>query len=70
MIAYKSYNIEEEITESEKAIGEFGGKIEKISEILLPNTDILRKLVIIEKISQTPTKYPRGLNKPKLQPIE
>ena len=70
MIAYKSYNIDEELAESEKAIKEFGGKIEKISEILLPNTDILRKLVIIEKISQTPLKYPRGLNKPKLQPIQ
>ena len=70
MIAYKSYNIDDELLESEKAIKEFGGKIEEIKEIQLPNTDIVRKLVIINKESLTPKKYPRGLNKPKLQPIQ
>lgn len=70
MIAYKSFNIDDELIESEKAIKEFGGNIDEIKEIQLPNTDIIRKLVIIKKERQTPSKYPRGLNKPKLQPIQ
>ena len=70
MIAYKSYEIEEEVGTSLKAIKELGGEIEEIKEITLPNTDITRKLVFIKKIKPTPKKYPRGLNKPKLTPIQ
>ena len=68
-IAYKSKDIDEELKNSEKAIEILGGKIEEIKEIEIPDTDILRKLVFIKKIRQTPNKYPRGKNLPKTKPL-
>ena len=68
-IAYKSKDIDEELKNSEKAIEILGGKIEEVKEISIPNTDIVRKLVFIKKIKQTPNKYPRGKNLPKTKPL-
>lgn len=68
-IAYKSENVEEEIENSKKAINILGGKIKYIRNILIPNTEIVRKLVIIEKIGNTSKKYPRKAGKPSKNPI-
>lgn len=69
LVAYKASNIDEEITAAKHAIKILGGKISRVVEKQLPTTDIIRKFVIIEKISDTPLIYPRGQNKPKLQPL-
>ena len=55
--ALKSVN--EDVNAAEKAVKILGGKIDKIKDYELPNGDG-RRLVIIKKISQTPTKYPRN----------
>lgn len=55
--ALKSVN--EDIISAEKAITILGGKVEKIDDFYLPNGD-KRRLVMIKKVSQTPTKYPRS----------
>ncbi len=68
-IAYKSKDIDEELKNSEKAIEILGGKIEDVKEIEIPETDIVRKLVFIKKIKETPNKYPRGKNLPKTKPL-
>ena len=44
---------------SENAIKTLGGKIEEIRDYTLPNGD-KRRLILVRKISQTPTKYPRN----------
>ncbi len=56
-IALKSTN--EDIKSAEKAIDVLGGKIEKTFDYTLTNGDG-RRLVIIKKVRQTPTKYPRN----------
>jgi 16S rRNA (guanine527-N7)-methyltransferase len=55
--ALKSVN--EDISAAESAIKKLGGEIEKILDYKLPNGDD-RRLVMVKKISQTPTKYPRN----------
>lgn len=55
--ALKSVN--EDISAAEKAVKVLGGKIERVTDYKLPNGDD-RRLVIIRKISDTPTKYPRS----------
>ncbi len=67
--AYKSDNISQEITNSDKAIRELGGKIKEIREISIPGADIIRKIVIIEKIETTKAKYPRKAGKPSKDPL-
>lgn len=66
--ALKGYEIEEELEEAKKAIRLLGGKIEAVQKFVLPG-DNKRAIVIIKKISQTPTKYPRISAKIKKQPL-
>lgn len=56
-IALKSVN--EDISAAEKAFGTLGGRLEKTLDYKLPNGDG-RRLAVVRKISQTPTKYPRN----------
>lgn len=56
-IALKSVN--EDIESADGAVGKLGGKIELIKDYIIPNGDS-RRLVLVKKISQTPTKYPRS----------
>ena len=58
-ICMKANDMEEEIEEAKKAIKILGGKIEKVEEITLANTDIKRTLIIIRKEKNTPKTYPR-----------
>lgn len=55
--ALKSVN--EDIGAAENSLKQLGGKLGKSLDYKLPNGDS-RRLVIIKKISQTPTKYPRS----------
>ncbi|MDP4091934.1 MAG: 16S rRNA (guanine(527)-N(7))-methyltransferase RsmG [Bacillota bacterium] len=67
-IAMKGNNIEE--TEaSEKALNVLGGEIEEIGETILPFGDMKRNIIIIRKLRQTPTKYPRKAGKPSKEPL-
>ncbi len=58
-ICMKGSNVKEEIGNSKKALEILGGRIEKIEEIVLPNSDIRRNIIIVRKINVTPSKYPR-----------
>lgn len=68
-ISYKGGNIEAEVLESKKAICVLGGNIKKIDNFRLPETDMQRNLILIEKLMKTPKKYPRTTGKPKREPL-
>lgn len=68
-ISYKSEKIEEESLAAEKAIHILGGKVADRIEFMLPDCDIYRNLVVIEKIKETPKKYPRKAGLPGKEPL-
>ncbi len=68
-ICMKGSNIREEIEQSEKAISVLGGKIEKVDEFRLPDSDMARSIIIVRKIVNTPEKYPRKAGTPNKEPI-
>lgn len=79
-VSYKSENItktsvklkEGEVNEMEaakKAISVLGGKVKEQIEFYLPQTDIYRNLVVIDKIKVTPKKYPRKAGLPSKEPL-
>ena len=68
-VPYKSGEIKEELQEAKFAIRELGAEYRKTYEYQLPNSDIERTLIQIEKLKQTPKKYPRGGGKPLKQPL-
>ncbi len=61
-LAFKGGDILEEVEKSKGAIDILGGKIEKIYEYDLTK-DYKRSLVVIKKVSQTNTRYPRKYSK-------
>ena len=65
-VALKSIN--EDVKSAEKAISMLGGEIEKIEDYNISNGDS-RRLVVVRKISHTPTKYPRNPSMIKKKPL-
>lgn len=68
-ICMKGSNIVEELENSKNAISILGGEIENIDKLTLPGTDIVRNIIVINKVSITPVKYPRKAGTPTKEPI-
>ena len=68
-VAYKSSNVKEEVEKSENAIKILGGQIREEITFTLPDTEICRTLLRIEKVFDTPEKYPRRAGKPEKKPL-
>lgn len=66
-IAYKG-DCDTEISEAKRAIEVLGGRIKEILRYEVENCG-KRTLIIVEKIKNTPQKYPRGLGKERKSPI-
>lgn len=67
-IAYKG-DSGDEVKEAEKAIKTLGGEVENIIEYELPSGYGKRSLIVIKKIKNTPSAYPRGLGKERKNPL-
>ncbi len=68
-IAYKSDEISMELDNSANAVSILGGKLKEKVSFTLPDSDIQRTLVIIDKLKNTPKKYPRQAGKPNKEPL-
>ena len=67
-IAYKGPEPEEEIDQSQRALILLGGKIKKVKKITLRGGEG-RSLVIVKKLSSTPSPYPRRPGRPAKRPL-
>ena len=61
--AYKGPASGTEKPEAEAVIAALGGALRNDFEYVIPGTDISHRLVIIDKVSKTPDKYPRKFSK-------
>lgn len=62
-ISLKGAQYEDELAEGEKALQILGGKIAEVRPVHLPGLDDVRAVLYIEKVKESPKKYPR---KPKM----
>lgn len=69
-VSYKSEKLSEELTASKNAIFLLGGKISKTEKFMLPNSDIYRNLICIDKVAATSKKYPRKAGIPTKEPLK
>ena len=69
-ICQKGPKLIEEIKDAQKAIKILGGKVVEQIKIELPFSDRDHHILVIEKIKQTPIKYPRKAGKPSKNPIK
>ena len=68
-LAMKSVESEDEIAAAKNAIKTLGGRIAKVEDYTIPTSDVVHRLVIIEKIAPTPARYPRAFAKIKKAPL-
>mgnify|MGYP000803734414 FL=1 len=68
-ISYKADGCDEEVKTASKAVNTLGGKIRKIESYVIPDTDICRKFVVIDKLRNTSAKYPRKAGLPTKEPL-
>ena len=68
-LAMKGPGAEEEAREAKTAIRLLGGELERIAVYPIPGTDTRHSAVVIRKVRQTETKYPRRWAQIKKQPL-
>lgn len=68
-ICMKGAQVKDEVEGAKKAIQILGGKLVEENEFCLPNTDMGRTILIIDKVALTPNKYPRKAGTPAKEPI-
>ena len=68
-ICMKSSDIDTELENAKKAINILGCKIESKDKFDLPNSDLGRSIIILRKVKNTPSKFPRKAGTPAKEPI-
>lgn len=69
-ICQKGPHVEDELKNSKKALEVLGGEVIERIDIKLPFRDINHNIIVIKKIKQTPTKYPRKAGTPTKKPLQ
>jgi 16S rRNA (guanine527-N7)-methyltransferase len=69
-LGMKGANLPEEVKDGQKAVKLLGGKIKDVHSFLLPIEESERNIVIIEKVKETPKKFPRKPGTPNKSPIQ
>ena len=68
-LCMKGSSSEEEIENSKNAIKVLGGKLVKTEDFYIPNTDMKRRIVQVNKVKETNNKYPRKAGTPAKEPL-
>ena len=68
LLAYKGINYNEELKQCSKILEILKGKVQEVKEYKLTEEE-KRYVIVIQKIGDSPKKYPRNGNKPRIQPI-
>lgn len=68
-VAYKGREVEEEVSQAQTALDLLGGRLSAICPVEVPGLEAPRHLVIIEKVSPTPERFPRRPGLPAKRPL-
>jgi 16S rRNA (guanine527-N7)-methyltransferase len=69
MLAQKGEGVHEEIENAVGAIKLLGGAMPELGQVTLPNREQLHYFVVVNKLSETPAKYPRRVGVPGKRPL-
>lgn len=69
-IALKAASAQDEMQAGAKAVSLLGGKVKEDHYFLLPQEESERHIIIIDKLKETPKKYPRKPGTPNKSPLE
>lgn len=68
-VAMKGPTGADETADADRAVGLLGGKVRDVQTFRLPDTDIDRVIIVIDKTDKTPAVYPRKSGTPAKKPL-
>lgn len=68
-LAMKSIESDEETQKAKEAISLLGGEIVEIHDYVVPQMEVKHRLIVIDKVMETPEKFPRRWAKMKKSPL-
>ena len=68
-IAMKSTGSDDELSEAENAVRKLGGEVAKIEDYTVPGTGVTHRAIVIRKVTETPSGYPRRFAKIQKKPL-
>ena len=68
-MSMKSVDSDAELASARHAIEVLGGVVEKTEYYSIPGTEVRHRLIFIQKVRETPKKYPRAFAKIKKNPL-
>lgn len=68
-LAMKSMGTDEELAAARGAISRLGGRVRSVQDYTVPGTQVIHRLITVEKIHRTPSGYPRPFARIKKQPL-
>ena len=68
-LSMKSVDSDAELEEAKKAIAILGGRVTDVKDYVIPGTEITHRVIFIQKMKETPQKYPRAFAKIKKSPL-
>ncbi|ORI01265.1 16S rRNA (guanine(527)-N(7))-methyltransferase RsmG [Mammaliicoccus sciuri] len=68
-VALKGSQGNEELEDAQFAISVLGGEVKTVNEFTLPFEESMRQIITIDKLRQTPKKYPRKPGTPNKEPL-
>lgn len=69
-ISYKSEKLSDELECAKHAITLLGGRVKTQKEFYLPDTEIYRNLLVVDKVSSTAKRFPRKAGLPAKEPLK
>ena len=68
-VAQKGVEIEDEVEAAEAAMKVLGGQMRGVTAVQLPGLEAARHLIVVQKVTPTPEKYPRRPGIPAKRPL-
>ena len=68
-LSMKSVDSDAELEEAKKAIATLGGRVTDVKDYVIPGTEVTHRVIFIQKMKETPKKYPRAFAKIKKSPL-
>lgn len=68
-LSMKSVDSDAELEEAKKAIATLGGQVTDVKDYVIPGTEVTHRVILIQKMKETPKKYPRAFAKIKKSPL-
>lgn len=68
-LAMKGASSDEELDSAQHAIETLGGKVARVVDYAIPTSDVTHRVIVIDKVSPTPAKYPRAFGQIKKKPL-